>query len=225
MKNFIWKQFIVGLIVVIGLGLFVGLTIIISNNYGSLFRSSQNYKSIFNSSDGLNIGSEITFHGARTGNIIGMTLISNGTIEIIYTVRKSHSFMVNQDTKAGLKNKGLLGDRYINLATVNLEAPSIPVNSIIPVMKTADISSVIKSIEKFVSRLEETVKAGGSNKDFHKLSSVVSSLDSILKKVDKGQGSLGAIINNRNLYNRLLILLGEKPRNSYLRDLSNKPKK
>lgn len=222
MKNFIWKQFIVGLIVVVGLSLFVFLTIVISNNYGSFFRSSYTYKSIFKSSDGLFIGSEVTLHGTRTGNVVGVKILTNGLIEVAYTVRKNHAFMVNQSTKVGFKNKGMLGDRYINMTTSDLSASSIPDNSIIPVIETPDISSVMKSLGSMISQLE---KKGRKGKSVNQLSSILSSLDNILKKIDKGQGSLGALINNKSLYNRLLILLGEKPRRSYLRDLSKRPSK
>ena len=47
----------------------------------------------------------------------------------------------------------------------------------------------------------------------------VESLSSILKKVDTGSGSLGALINDPALHNRLKALLGGSPRNRHLKTL------
>ncbi|MCB0343284.1 MAG: MCE family protein [Pseudobdellovibrionaceae bacterium] len=44
-------------------------------------------------------------------------------------------------------------------------------------------------------------------------------LASILKKVDNGKGTLGAIINDPELHERLISLLGESPRKTYLKPL------
>ena len=55
------------------------------------------------------------------------------------------------------------------------------------------------------------------NKD--KLREVVSRLDSILTKIDKGDGTLGALINDPTLHQRLSTLLGDSPRRQFLKPL------
>ena len=44
-------------------------------------------------------------------------------------------------------------------------------------------------------------------------------LASILKKIDNGQGTLGALINDPSLHNRLSAFMGEAPRNRFLKPL------
>ena len=44
-------------------------------------------------------------------------------------------------------------------------------------------------------------------------------LASVMKKLDKGQGTLGALINDPSLHNRLGAFLGESPRNRFLKPL------
>lgn len=226
MRYFI-KQFTVGAIVLVGLLLFAILTLITGNNRGNLFTPSNTYKSIYKSIDGVYVGSEVTLHGTRTGNVINMNLLKNGNISVIFTIKKSHVFMINKSSVSTLKNKGMLGDRYINILTRDLTAPAIPKQSVIPVETTPDIASVIARSAKYVESLGDMINKFSTNVkgDGAKLSSILKSLDSILKKVDRGKGSLGAVINNRNLYNRMLILMGEKPRNNYLKDLSKKSKR
>jgi phospholipid/cholesterol/gamma-HCH transport system substrate-binding protein len=47
----------------------------------------------------------------------------------------------------------------------------------------------------------------------------IAPLSSVMKKIDSGQGSLGALINDPSLHNRLMGMLGEPPRNKFLKPL------
>lgn len=51
------------------------------------------------------------------------------------------------------------------------------------------------------------------------LKETLSRLNSIAKKIDSGQGTLGALINDPTLHDRLTAFLGESPRNKYLKPL------
>lgn len=42
---------------------------------------------------------------------------------------------------------------------------------------------------------------------------------SVFKKLDNGQGTLGALINDPSLHNRMMNMLGESPRNKFLKPL------
>lgn len=44
-------------------------------------------------------------------------------------------------------------------------------------------------------------------------------LASTMRKIDKGEGTLGALVNDRSVYNRLSSMLGEAPRNKFLKPL------
>ena len=47
----------------------------------------------------------------------------------------------------------------------------------------------------------------------------VAPLSSILRKIDNGQGTLGALINDPSLHNRISAFMGEAPRNRFLKPL------
>ncbi len=52
-----------------------------------------------------------------------------------------------------------------------------------------------------------------------RLTKAVERFDSIMTKIDKGQGSLGALINDPSVHNRLKAILGGNNRNSQVKDL------
>lgn len=229
MKNFALKQLAVITILIGGAIGFTVLTIIIGTNDGTFLKSPILYKSIYSEVSGLNVGSVVTIHGTRTGNVVKTNLLENGKIEVTFSIKKDHDFIINQSTTAQLKTQGVLGDRYINVETTDLSAPKLNVGDMITTKPPLDILSLLggsgdskKSVNHFVKELGRFMKNLNDQGGF---GSVLGPLKRILKKVDSGQGSLGALINDRNAYNRLLILLGEKPKYNYLKDLSGAEQK
>ena len=265
MKNFFWKQLTVWMIVTAGIVIFIALTVIIGQSRGSLFKPTAKYKSVFKETRGIYVGSEITIHGKRTGNVVKTKLLSDGLVEVVFTAQKSHSFIINETSRAHLKTQGALGDRYINITTDDLSAAQLPEGSFIPSALEWDIISIftggskgaaqnlktlLKQANDFIESLNKKglpeFISGESKKDLREMlktaksvlkkidsgkgtlgalvndKSVYEKTESILKKIDSGEGSLGAVINNRSMYNRLLAILGEKPKHNYLKDLSKK---
>jgi phospholipid/cholesterol/gamma-HCH transport system substrate-binding protein len=80
--------------------------------------------------------------------------------------------------------------------------------------------------EQFFQALSSTTKnlgeiTGKLNEEFGqmKLKSSVNHLNSILEKIDQGQGSLGAFINDPGLYDDAKALVGQVNRNRIMRNL------
>jgi ABC-type transporter Mla subunit MlaD len=80
--------------------------------------------------------------------------------------------------------------------------------------------------DEFFQGLAGTAKNAGEitgklNNEFNqlKIKSAINHLDSILQKVDQGQGSLGAFINDPGLYDDAKALVGQVNRNRIMRNL------
>lgn len=58
----------------------------------------------------------------------------------------------------------------------------------------------------------------GRNQD-EGLQKAIANLSSLTQKLDDGKGTLGALINDPSLYNKLVKILGGSPRNQYLKPL------
>ncbi|MBX7231943.1 MAG: MlaD family protein [Bdellovibrionales bacterium] len=55
--------------------------------------------------------------------------------------------------------------------------------------------------------------------DKEKINSVISHLSNIVEKIDRGDGTLGALINDSTLHQSLINLIGESPRKKFLKPL------
>ena len=240
MKNNIIKQILVWLIITAGIIVFSAFTYIIGSNKGQLFGAFVIYKTQMKEASGIYIGAKVTIHGSITGNITKMKLLPNGEVELNFSVKKKHEFILTQSSFVSAKNAGPLGDRYLNIITPDLSAPKLKTGSVIPYKKTSNILSLLMgegqktkpAFQDIFTNIQATLERFNkkglqgflSKKDQKELSEILKRINNILKKVESGEGSLGALINDRRLYNRLLILLGEQPKN-YLQDLSKRSSK
>ena len=241
MKNFLLKEIVVWLLIFIGLVIFSVFTYIIAANKSSFLTSIVTYKTRLAESSGIYVGTKVTIHGTNTGNVIKINLLPDGYVEVLFSVKKHHIFGVTESSVVQLKNSGALGDRFINILTKNLSAPQLKKGSLVPYKKSSSLLSILteseggsnKSIRDIITKIDSLIdnfnKKGVSGLlspyQQEDLTQILKSAKSILKKVDSGEGTLGAIINDRSLYSRLLILLGHQPKNNYLQDLSRRSRK
>ena len=241
MKNNLIKEIMVWMIIGIGLIIFLGLAIIIGLNQGSFPGNYKTYKTNLEDASGMNIGSKVNIHGARTGNISDMKILSDGSIEVTFSVRKDHLFMINKSTMVEIKNSGALGDRYMNIITKNLSAERVKKGSLIPYKKSSNLLSFFteenkkskNSIQEILKEVDVLLEQLGENgfinilspSDKKELSEILKNTNKILKKVESGEGTIGALVNDPGLYNRIQVLLGGRPKKNYLQDLTLKNKK
>lgn len=115
---------------------------------------------------------------------------SDGLTNVVDVVAELHTLLQN------LNHNGRSAALMENLvaATSNL-------NKLLS--ETREVMGQVRTDAKGNSRLRETL----------------SHLSSIMEKVDKGEGTLGALINDPTLHQKLISFLGDSPRRTYLKPL------
>ena len=241
MKYSLSKEILVWILILVSVVIFFGFVWTISSKEGRFLGAYVIYKAQFEEASGLNVGTKVKIHGQRTGNILKMELLPSGLIEVSFSIKKDHKFIMNESSWTELKNSGALGDRFLNIVTKDLSAPQVPPQSIIPYKKSSNLLSLFtdsknkkpqQSLQNIMDQIDKALTGINENglvnilseQDKKELSEILKNTNQILKKISDGEGSLGALIQDKKLYNRLLILLGERPQNNYLEDLSKKKK-
>ena len=239
-----------GSFILFGLTLLVSYLVVIGN-YQSLFSSSNKYTITLDNSQGLFKGSSVTINGLKVGSVYYIELQSTRVL-VHLQIKKNFSTMVNQSSTASLQTEGMLGDKYIAIHTSDDSAPAIPTGSSIQTKDSKNISNLligegalVENISKFFKEaatlveslntkedkgnLAENLKnvSQGAEKIFSKENSqevkaILRHTKSILRKIDKGEGSLGAVVNDRSLHDKALTFLGGKPYKVFLKSIFNK---
>ena len=75
------------------------------------------------------------------GNVTNLDILPDGSVELSFSVRKDHFFMINSSSVIEIKSSGALGDRYLNVRTKDLSAEKLKAGRQIPYKKSSNLLS------------------------------------------------------------------------------------
>lgn len=75
----------------------------------------------------------------------------------------------------------------------------------------SNLVQTTNTLNQFLGEARETFKLLKTD--------AIAPMSSVMKKVDKGQGTLGALVNDPSFYNRMMGFMGDSPRNKFLKPI------
>ncbi len=212
------RRFRVGIVVLIALAAtMIGVFMI--GQRANLFRSKFPYETHFESAAGLIAGNNVSLNGVVVGNVIEVRLSgdpADRTVRVVYDVVRRWAPMIRKSTRASIKTRGLLGDKYIELEGGKVDEPEVPVGGEIPAAQGAglekllegsgdlltDLSAIAKSLKNILGRTEQgegflgaiTTNSEESVQLGNNFNATLRSLNAILAKVEHGQGLVGRLL-------------------------------
>ncbi len=195
---------IVGFFVVVSLMALFIMLLIIARQEG-LFRSYVMYYTDFKDVGGLKPGSEVHLAGVTVGSVESLSIGPGGLCKVTFTVVKYYSHQIRKDSQASIGFVGMLGDKSLDLAVGSPGEPVISPNgevaSIEPLDWTKLMARMGPSLEDLHTILKNlaTISKAMAGKQGG-ISNIVDQLQEITSKVNKGQGTLGQMVNNPKLY-------------------------
>ncbi|MFY9551278.1 MAG: MlaD family protein [Thermoanaerobaculia bacterium] len=212
------RRFRVGLVVVIALlATMVGIFMI--GQRANLFRKKFPYSTHFESAAGLVPGNVVTLNGVVVGNVLEVNLSgdpADRTVRVNYDVVRRAAPMLRKGTRAAIKTRGLLGDKYIELAGGRVDEPEVLIGGEIPAAPGAglekflegsgdlmtDLGAIAKSLKAILGRTEQgegllgalTSESAESVQLGNSFNATLHSLNAILKRVESGQGLIGRLL-------------------------------
>lgn len=201
----------VGLFFVLGLALIWSLYDTLSGN-SEWMRKGYVLRAQFEDLQQLHIGDEVRMAGIHVGSVHSATLDANKAVVQLYI---EQNFSIPSDSIAALTTAGLLGNNFISIEP-GQSSTSLSHGATIRTKHSADINSIIASFsdigQKLDSMLGGTPESEGlfANLDNliianrEKISNLITHLETISGKVDKGNGTLGMLVNDPDLYRELL---------------------
>lgn len=182
-------------LVILGAGVFI----IGSNEY--LFRPTYQLKALFDNVAGLAAGADVQVGGVHSGTVrkIELPHNPNGKVTVVMEVDRSTHEIVKKDSVASIETEGLLGNQYMAISFGSAGQPDVNGGDTIASTPPFQMSAMMKKASGILDSTQQTV---------NNVTQATEHLKSISAKVDSGKGTVGALVNDKALYNNLQATTG-----------------
>src|SRR5919109_1597615 len=158
-----------------------------------LFSSTYRLNADFQNVAGLNSGANVRVGGVHQGTVKQIYLPQgpNQNVRVVMELAPGTRDVIKKDSVAFIKSEGLVGEKFLEISFGSQQAPKINAGDTIrgePPLELSDLmnktSLVLDSTKEAMGNIEEA--AGNVN--------------SITSKINQGRGTIGALINDKKVY-------------------------
>ena len=173
-------MFIVGTLILLAAGIFL------IGDRQFLFSSTYRLKASFKNVSGLNNGAPVRVGGIHKGTVrqIQLPTQSDGEMTVLMDMESSTQDVIKNDSIAAIQTEGLLGNKYVEISFGSNDAPQVNDGATIGSLPPLDISDLIKKANEILDSTSEATEH----------------LESISSNIDQGKGTLGALVNDKQIY-------------------------
>src|SRR5437868_6051386 len=182
------------------LGVFVLATLLIFSGgifwIGSkqfLFSSTYTLNADFQNAAGLSNGAEVHVGGIHEGAVkrIDLPRRPDEKVRVVMDLKSATRDVIKKDSVAAIKSEGLVGDKYIEISFGSNDAAKVNSGDTIQSEPPLQISDLMKKTDGLLDSAKETMQNVDETTD---------NLASISEKINRGSGTVGALINNKAMY-------------------------
>jgi phospholipid/cholesterol/gamma-HCH transport system substrate-binding protein len=185
-----WSELKVGIVSLTSIILLAIAVFLITGQTG-FFAETIIYRTYTPDAGGLRDGAVVRLAGVDVGNVQDVRLSGrtdpNEAVEVTMEVNAGHADDIRTDSQIILGTEGVLGDSYVNISRGTAAGQPVPPDGTVPFRPTAAFTELV----------------GGSRDLLDNLNVLTTRLNSIVETIDTGEGTVGRLINDDTLYNRI----------------------
>jgi phospholipid/cholesterol/gamma-HCH transport system substrate-binding protein len=185
----------VGAFIVVTLAILaVGVFIIGSKEY--LFRSTYQLKAQFDNVAGLAVGADVQVGGVHSGTVHSIALPHQpgDKVTVVMDLNKSTREIIKHDSVASIQTSGLLGNQYVAISFGSAGQAEVKDGELIQSQPPLLMADLLKKTSGILDTSQQAIQNA---------TQATAHLNSVSAKIDSGQGTVGALVNDRALYNNL----------------------
>jgi len=182
--------FIVGTLAILAAGVFI----IGSKEY--LFRSTYRLKTQFDNVAGLTEGADVEVGGVHSGMVESINLPHKPgeKVSVVMNLDSSTREILKQDSVASIETEGMLGNQYVAVSFGSAGQADVKDGQTIQSQPPLVLADMLKKASGILDTSQEAI--GNATL-------ATAHLNSVSAKIDAGQGTIGALVNDKQLYNNL----------------------
>ncbi len=186
-----WSSLRVGILLILAIA--IAMWASLGGGGTSIFADKQRFVCYFNNVSGLLSGSPVWMSGVEVGRVTGVKFVNLDSlrkVKVTCAIKTDVWDMMTKGTQVQLGTIGLLGDKYVEVLPGPIDQPVLAEGEVVP---TADVGSA-----------EEMFGAG--TRALETAESLAGNLDSVLVRMNRGEGTLGQLAVNDTMYHQLTDL-------------------
>lgn len=190
----------VGLFLVVAFLILIALFELLGKE--TIFSRMVEYKTSFKSIPSLKVGDPVRLAGVDVGTVREIRVIG-ARVEV--TLRVKPGTPVKTDSLATIKMTSLLGTNFVDLTFGSPVAQVAPAGSLLQSAEPPDMNTLLARLNDAAGDVQVLAKQmnEGLGKSLEPIASAFQSMDKIAKQIEKGQGTLGKLIANDDLYREI----------------------
>jgi phospholipid/cholesterol/gamma-HCH transport system substrate-binding protein len=171
-----------------------GIFIIGSKKY--LFSSTYKLNAQFENVAGLAAGADVQVAGVHSGTVLRIDLPHKPgeKVTVVMELAKSTHEIVKQDSLASIETEGMLGNQYVAISFGTAGQADVRNGDTIASIPPLIVADMLKK----ASAILDTSQVAMQN-----ATEATAHLNSVSAKIDDGQGTIGALVNDKTMYDNL----------------------
>jgi phospholipid/cholesterol/gamma-HCH transport system substrate-binding protein len=159
---------------------------------GNLFGKRYSLVAFVASASGLRVGGQVTVAGQVAGSIKDIKFLppdadTTRNLRMVLEVDRSLSEQVRQDSKGQIQASGLLGDKLFDISVGTPKYRVLHEGDTVPVIPSLDYSEVVQQASGAITEVVRLTR----------------DLSKVTGSINRGEGTLGQLVTNRQLYDQL----------------------
>jgi phospholipid/cholesterol/gamma-HCH transport system substrate-binding protein len=183
-----------------------------------IFDNGIPYKVFLASSTGLKVGDTVKLAGVEVGSISKISVLED-KVQVDFTVKPGTK--IKQDSVAGIRMASMLGGQFLGLSFGSPGSPDLASGGTVKNSDSSGMDTIIDSVGGLTKDAKQLLVDLNRNQNevMSKVNAILdenrsavhsslTGLASITTKLDRGEGSLGKMLNDKTLYNNINDLSG-----------------
>jgi len=161
-----------------------------------LFSSTYRLKTQFDNVAGLDAGGDVRVGGVHSGTVRSIVLPHKPgeKVTVIMDLGTSTHEIIKQDSVATIETEGLLGNQFLAISFGTAGSGDVRDGDTIVSQPPLEMADLLEKTSGILNSSQQAIQNA---------TRATANLQSISAKIDGGQGTAGALINDKQLYNNL----------------------
>jgi len=186
-----WDQLKVGVLILVALAI-LAAAIVKLGAAGNLFGKRYRLIALVATASGLRVGGQVTVAGQVAGSIKDIKFLppdadTTRNLRLVMEVDRKLTEQVRQDSRATIQASGLLGDKLVDISVGTPRYRALHEGDTLLVIPSLDYEAVMRQASGAISEVVRLTR----------------DLSRVTGGINRGEGTLGQLVTNRQLYDQL----------------------